>query len=227
MTNEEGSKLLNSGNRKFGKEAEKLVEALGGLPLALELSKNFMNLRPALSIDDLLQEIGGKGEISALKIFAEKYADELPSGHVKEVAATFQLSWDAASSTAKNVLQCMSLLAPTPVPMNLIRKILNIPSDNRLEDPLHEAIRELVYELALLDLDEDNDPRMHRLISAFIRGTIGENDELFENVVNNVEKEMSRAKDESDLQAYQQLEKIAPHAEFILSFKNINIEQNI
>jgi hypothetical protein len=66
-----------------------LVEILGGLPLALELARNFLNIRIDVSIDSLEQEIVRVGEMKTLSIFADKYANELPSGHIKEVAATF------------------------------------------------------------------------------------------------------------------------------------------
>ncbi len=34
--------LPNEGSRRFDEEANALVEALGGLPLALELARNFL-----------------------------------------------------------------------------------------------------------------------------------------------------------------------------------------
>jgi tetratricopeptide (TPR) repeat protein len=213
MTAEEGVMLLNSGDRKFGQEAAKLVATLGGLPLALELARNFLNIRTSVSIDGLLQEIKKVGEIKALSIFAKKYADELPTGHIKEVAATFQISWELASSTAQAVLQCMSLLALRPIPRRLLRKILDIHSGNILEDPLDDAISELANNLSLVELDKDNDPWVHRLIAGFVNTTIGENNSsLHDKVVNAVEEEMARVTDEKDSQSYYQLEKILPHA---------------
>ncbi|NQE06192.1 hypothetical protein C5S32_10015, partial [ANME-1 cluster archaeon GoMg1] len=215
MTAEEGVMLLNSGDRKFGQEAAKLVVTLGGLPLALELARNFLNIRTSVSIDSLLQEIKKVGEIKALSIFAKKYADELPTGHIKEVAATFQISWELASSTAQAVLQCMSVLALRPIPRRLLRKILSLHSENILEDPLDDAISELANNLSLVELDKDNDPWVHRLIAAFVSTTTtaaGENGLLHDKVVNAVKEEMARVKDEKDSQSYYQLEKILPHA---------------
>ncbi len=169
MTADEGIKLLSSGERKFSQEAEGLVEALGGLPLALELAKNFLNLRPNLSIQGILQEIQRVGELTVLNAFADQYADELPSGHTKEVAATFQISWDLASPNAKQVLQVMALLAPKPVPARLISKALSLSVESFLEDPVDAGISELARRLSLVELDEENDPAMHRLISGFVR----------------------------------------------------------
>ena len=45
LSTEEGVRLLNSGTRQFGAEAAVLVRRLGGLPLALELAKSYLNYR--------------------------------------------------------------------------------------------------------------------------------------------------------------------------------------
>jgi len=227
MTAEEGVMLLNTGERKFGQEAEKLVVTLGGLPLALELARNFLNLRISVTIDRLLEEIKRVGEIKTLSIFADKYADELPSGHIKEVAATFQISWELASSTAQTVLQCMSLLAPKPIPRRLLRKIMDIHTKNILEDPLDEAISELANNLSLVELDKENDPWVHRLIAGFVNTTVGESRDMHEKVVKEVEEEMARVTDEKDSLSYYQLEKILPHAEMLLSSEFIETAQAI
>lgn len=227
MTAAEGIMLLNTGARKFGHEAAELVEILGGLPLALELARNFLNIRINVSIDSLVQEILSIGEIKTLSIFADKYANELPSGHIKEVAATIQISWALASSTAQAVLQCMSLLAPRPIPRRLLRKMLDLHSKNILEDSLDEAISELANKLSLVELDKENDPWMHRLIAGFVKTTIGKNRDLHDKVVNEVKHEMARVTDEKDSLSYYQLEKIIPHAEVLLSSESIKTEQAI
>jgi tetratricopeptide (TPR) repeat protein len=227
MTAAEGIMLLNTGARKFGHEAAELVEILGGLPLALELARNFLNNRIDVSIDSLVEEILRVGEMKTLSIFADKYANELPSGHIKEVAATIHISWALASSTAQTVLQCMSLLAPKPIPRRLLRKILGLQSENILEDPLDDAISELANKLSLVELDKENDPWMHRLIAGFVNTTIGENGDLRDKVVNAVEEEMARVTDETDSLSYNQLEKIIPHAEMLLSSESIETKQVI
>ncbi|GJQ59459.1 MAG: TIR domain-containing protein [Candidatus Scalindua sp. AMX11] len=227
LSSEEGINLLNTGRRKFGQEAKNLVEALGGLPLALELTGNFLNLRSDLNIDTLLEEMKKVGEITTLSIFADTYADELPTGHIKEISATFQMSWDLASPTAKEVLQCISILAPTPIPRRLIRNILNLPSHNILKEPLDEAISELAHKLSLVELDEESNPWMHRLISGFTKITIGENRSLYDKVFRAVEGEMARVDEEMDTKAYHELEKIVPHAEIIVDSECMGTERAI
>ena len=229
MSIEEGMELLNKGERVFGQEGEKIVEALGGLPLAIELTRKFLELRRALTIEGLLEQMAKEGEINTLGVFAKKYHDELPSGHEKEVAATIKISWDIASknNTAKSVLQAMSLVDPTPVPSRLLRKILDLPSASILEDPLDDAISELTNRFSLIELDNENDPQMHRLVSAFVRTTIDENDKLFEDLVASVEREMARTTDEEDVHAYYELQKVLPHAETLVASESIDPEQAI
>ena len=221
--------LLNKGERVFGQEGQKIVEALGGLPLALELTRKFLELRRELTIEGLLEQMAKEGEIRTLGVFAKKYHDELPSGHEKEVAATIKISWDIASknNTARSVLQAMSLVDPTPVPSRLLRKILDLPSASILEDPLDDAISELTNRFSLIELDNENDPQMHRLVSAFVRMTIDENDKLFGDLVASVEREMARTTDEEDVHAYVELQKVLPHAEKLLASESVELEHAI
>ncbi len=227
MTMAEALELLESVERGYGLEAEKLIYTLGRLPLALALARNVLNRRPALTIDGLLQEIKKAEEIQTLRIFAEKYAGELPMGCSKQVAAMFKISWELAPSAAKTVLQLISFLAPVPVPKRLLQKILGIPEEAACEDPLEEAIYELENRLSLLELDEDNDPLAHRLISAFVRETADAPEKCLENVCSAVVAEMARVTDECDILSYEQLEKILPHAELLLSSEAIQTKQAI
>ncbi len=216
MTPDEGLELLNKGGRQIGEEGKKIVELLGGLPLALELARNFLNLRPELAVENLVEEIEKKGEMAALDIFADKYANELPSGHEKAVSATFAMSFDLASPEAKKLLQFMSLLAPYPVPRRLLRKMLDLPEAGALDDPLGDAVSVAVTKLSLLELDEENDPVIHRLVSGYIRTTLEKEKGFTGTILNAVEDEMARVNDIYDTKAYTELEKIIPQADNII-----------
>jgi len=222
---DEGLRLINSGDRQFGEEARALTQALGGLPLALELARHFLNLRHDLTPQDLLDEITSTGEIRTLEIFTEAYGDQLPSGHIREVAGTIKMSWDLASEAGKAVLQAMSLLAPVPVPRRLLRKILDMPCQSRLTDPLGIAITELDRNLSLADLDAEGDPFIHRLIAGFARTTIELPDDLHEKVLEAIKTEMARVTDDHDRLAYYELEKIVPHADALIYSEWITEEQ--
>ena len=104
--------LLNSGDRKFGPEARPLLDALGGLPLAIELTGSFLNQRKDLDPPKLLVEMRKAGEMQTLQAFAKRYGDELPSKHELDVAATFQLSWDQLGETAKRTLRAIAEMGP-------------------------------------------------------------------------------------------------------------------
>jgi tetratricopeptide (TPR) repeat protein len=227
LTKEEGIELLNSGERKFSNDAAVLVETMGSLPLAIELIKNFLNLRTDLSIAGLLEEIKNKGEMEALSIFSKKYENELPTGHSKEITATFQLSWDIASDFAKTVLHIISLLAPVPVPRRLLKEILDINSKEILEDPVDEALCELTLKLSLTELDEDNDPSCHRLISAFVQTVNKNNSDLNDKIVRTIVDEMERTKYEADTDSLKELEKLLPHTIHILNSKTLTIELDL
>ncbi|MEA3276493.1 MAG: toll/interleukin-1 receptor domain-containing protein [Pseudomonadota bacterium] len=210
----EGVALLNGGERQFGADAARLVETLGGLPLALELARNFLNLRPTLTVDALLEEMARLGEIATLKIFEDQYADELPTGHEKAVSATFQLSWDLVSSEAQWILMLMAVWAPAPVPRRLLRRALGDESDSRLTDPLDASVAELAR-LSLIELDEDFDPQTHRLVGAFVALKVPAGDELRQTYVDAVRAETSRVDDDGDTQSYADLETVLPHAEWL------------
>src|SRR5258708_4726039 len=120
LTTEEGIRLLNSGARRFGSDANALVDRLGGLPLALELAKGYLNYRRNLTVSALLGEMSANTDIELLTEFASEYRDHLPSRHETDIVGTFQLSWAAAPELATRILSCMCELAPAPVPPVLL-----------------------------------------------------------------------------------------------------------
>ena len=213
----ESVQLLNSGARELGQSAELLAERLGGLPLALELSKSYLNYKKNLSVADLLDEMKREGEVSVLKEFASKYRNQLPSQHDLDVVSTFQLSWQITPDPAKQILRVMGELAPTTVPKKLLRLILNLPQQSSFRDVLSEGIDELAR-LSLVELSSNGDPIAHRLILAFAR---------YQNAVDHASpldrcgeallEQMQRANDDPDGSTNRELESLIPHAEFLLS----------
>ena len=219
LSQQEGLELLNNGARKFGAEAIPLIDALGGLPLALELACNFLNRRPELCIAALLTEIAKMGELHALDVFAEHYKNELPTGHAKAIGATFQLSWDLASEAEQKLLKLMSLWAPAPVPRRLLKRAWGSASDSLLTDPVENGISAL-ERLSLVELDQDNDPQIHRLLRGFVRTQTHEGDEeTAAQAIEAVKTELSRTRTETDTAALTKLEKVLPHAQIVLDSK--------
>ena len=111
LTAAEDLRLLNSGARRFGDDAAAFVERLGGLPLALELAKGYLNYRQNLTISTLLEQMGAMGEIALVSEFASEYRDHLPSRRQTEIVRTFQLSWDAAPELGRAILRAMGEFA--------------------------------------------------------------------------------------------------------------------
>jgi tetratricopeptide (TPR) repeat protein len=222
LTVEEGLALLNSGTRRFGQEAEALVEDGGGLPLALELLRSYLNRRPDVSVAGLRQTMAEAGEVALLGEFATEYRDELPTHHERDVAATFQVSWQLACGDGKQVLRVMSQLAPAPVPLRLLRAVLDWEESSGTRDRLSKAIADL-WELSLVDRSETGDPAAHRLILGFVRH-LPESDSLWLPTVAAVEKEMRRAFDNQDTASFGELEAVLPHAEWLVAREDLAAE---
>jgi tetratricopeptide (TPR) repeat protein len=215
LTTEEGVRLLNTGERQFGNDTGALlVDRLGGLPLALELARGYLNHRKRLTIPELLKELS---DLELLTEFAERYLDYLPSGHEKDIVRTFQLSWDAAPPLAQQVLRLMGELAPVSVPRFLLRDALKLTGDSPVRDPLDKALAEL-SRLSLIDLDADGDPIAHRLILAFARHRdVPDFASPFDQCVAAALKQMQRVSSLPDARTMSELNLLTPHVEFLVS----------
>jgi tetratricopeptide (TPR) repeat protein len=216
LTNDEGIRLLNSGARRFGDAAAALVARLGGLPLALELAKGYLNYRKNLTISALLEEMSANTDIELLAEFASEYRDHLPSRHETDVVRTFQLSWDAAPELARKVLRAMGELAPFGVPRSLLQSVLNLPADTNVRDPLGRALDEL-SRLSLVELDTNGSPIAHRLILAFARHrNLADSASPFHECLAAIQEQMGQASLTPDAGTIGNLSLLVPHAEFLL-----------
>ena len=213
-----GVALLNSGPRQLSRdEALVLVERLGGLPLALELTKSYLNYRQHVSVAQVLAEMAKSGVADVLSGFAKQYRDELPSGHETDIARTFQTSWDLASPAAQDTLRVMADLAPVGVPRNLIRQTLGLPEPAGLDDGLEEILGELTR-LSLIELDLQSNPLMHRLVHAFVRYRNGQDQvSFFERTAVLISKLMQATFNNPDVEDLRGLDLLAPHAEAVLA----------
>jgi tetratricopeptide (TPR) repeat protein len=225
LTVEEGLTLLNSGNRRFGQEAAALVEDVGGLPLALELLRSYLDRRTDVSVAGLRETMVEAGEVALLGEFAREYRDELPTHHERDVAATFQVSWQLACEDGKQVLRVMSQLAPAPVPLRLLRAVLGWPESPGARDRLAKATADL-WDLSLVDHSETGDPAAHRLILGFVRH-LPESNSPRPQTVAAVEKEMLRAFDDQDTASFRELEAVVPHAECLVVREDLAAESAI
>jgi tetratricopeptide (TPR) repeat protein len=220
----ESVQLLSSGARKLGQSAEALAERLGGLPLALELSKSYLNDRKDLSVSALIDEMQREGEVSILQEFASEYRDQLPSRHELDVVSTFQLSWQITPDPAKQILRAMGELAPTIVPKKLLRIILNLSLQSSFRDELSKGVSDLAR-LSLVELSSNGDPVAHRLILAFARHRNAvDHASPLDRCCEVLLEQMRRANDAPDASTNRELESLIPHAEFLVSTDQLNPE---
>jgi len=165
------------------------------------------------------------GEIQALKTFAERYGDELPSKHELDVAATFQLSWDQLGETARRTLRAIAEMAPAPVPVRILRTVLEM-EEIGLKDPLGNSLAEL-ERLSLAERDEECGPSIHRLVRSFVIHIIPREESLHAAVAEALDREMVRVKNQADTQAYRELDQIVPHAEVLARADGVWPQTNV
>jgi len=221
--------LLNSRDRKFGVEAHPLLEALGRLPLAIELTCSFLNRRKDLDPPELLVEMRKVGEMGTLRAFAKRYGDQLPSKHELDIAATFQVSWDLLGAPARRTLRAIAEMAPAPIPLRLLRAIAEMappPARFRLlrsilrmrKTDLDNSLADSIAELERASLAERNDQgdlSIHRLVRSFVLFITPLRESMRGLVAKAVEREMARVVDEADKRGYIELETVAAHAEVL------------
>jgi tetratricopeptide (TPR) repeat protein len=217
LTTEEGLRLLNSGARRFGSDPTALVARLGGLPLALELAKGYLNYRKNLTIASLLEEMSASTDIQLLTEFASQYRDHLPTRHETDVAQTFQLSWDAAPELARKILRTMGELAPAPVPRSLLRSVWDMSGDSSVYDPLDRALEEL-FRLSLIELDTSGNPIAHRLILAFAQHrNVADSASPFPQCLAAIQEQMDQASLTPDAATISKLNMLTRHVESLLA----------
>ncbi|MFN7933196.1 MAG: tetratricopeptide repeat protein [Bryobacteraceae bacterium] len=214
LSPEESLALMNSGARQYSMEsAGVLIDALGGMPLALELARGVLEAEPSVSVLRFMERLVGSAE--GWQEFA-RYHEGLPSGHGKDIAATIRLSWDSIQEDdARDVLQAMSLLAPEPVPLRVLERIPWFAGEEGKEDLL-AAVDELVA-LSLVELvglvEDEEGVQAHRLVLEFVRRSEPAEYKLFEHVVEGVVTEMRFIFDQQGIvENAQWLGWVQPHA---------------
>lgn len=174
FTREESVQLLRRRNPDLNDhDADRLAEALGDLPLALEQAAAW-------------QAETGMPADEYLRLFAERLElleQAPPLGYQLPVAAAWNVSLDrlvVSNPAAFRLLQLCSFLAPEPIPRSLFTGAQNQdihPELNEaLFDPmkLNRAIRDINrYALARV-LHRTNSIQMHRLIQAVLKDRMSE-----------------------------------------------------
>ncbi|KAB8140745.1 tetratricopeptide repeat protein [Chloroflexia bacterium SDU3-3] len=159
-----------------------LAPELGDLPLALHVAGSFLQRYPRQSLPDYLAQLRA-APLDFLAQRLERLTDA-PTRHDLDVARTFHVSYDRLDTSdpidhlARTLLARAACFAPgEPIPTEVL--IQTLPDDTDLRDA-EDGLRRL-GELGLLE-EGENAWRLHRLLTTFVRVTVGEMDVAQEDV---------------------------------------------
>ena len=162
-----------------------IAEELGDLPLALHLAGSFLKTyrsTPHGEPDTYLEALR-KPNLLGHPSLTEERAGPTPTGHLADVGRTFTLSFErleptrTADAIAIRLLARAAWFAPgEPIPRTLLLRSAGVKSEELSEGLDAEDALGRLTDLGLLEMDERNDPRMHRLVAAWAV-SVGESDQ--------------------------------------------------
>ena len=190
----------------------KIAAELGDLPLALHLAGSYLSYYrrssdPVAYLEQLRDPL--------LLHHPSMRSDGLSmTGHVQHVGRTFALSYEKLNLADENDALAHRLLVNTahfapgePIWYELLIKTLTLPDqDERSGFKAERAFRRLI-EIGLIETEENNTLRMHRLVARFVRDVANEqlqhNEVAVEKVVYEYTRTMNRAVEPMPLLARQ------------------------
>ncbi|MBX0329920.1 tetratricopeptide repeat protein [Oscillochloris sp. ZM17-4] len=157
-------------------DADVLANELGNLPLALHLAGRFLaGIGKRLTVARYLDELRSPRIFERLPLREQKDG-KLPTGHSRDVARSFALSYERLDRQDTEDVVALKLLARAAhlvpgevIPAALLRATLEADSDDLDAQLAAEAGRERLTGLGLLERAGDGGLRMHRLIGAYVR----------------------------------------------------------
>ncbi|MET0426841.1 MAG: FxSxx-COOH system tetratricopeptide repeat protein [Actinoplanes sp.] len=173
FTRTESARLIQRRNQSVpDAEADRLADALGDLPLAIEHASAWLHAT-GMSVDEYLQLIREKqGQLTQL---------DLAPGYEMPVAAAANVALDrlaVENPAALQLLQVCSFFAPEPIDRDLfegVRGAMGAPDlDEALKNPsrLNQAIRDIQkYVLARVD-HRGKTLQLHRLVQRVLQDSI-------------------------------------------------------
>lgn len=201
LSRAESIALLRQHRPDLGHEdADALAAELGDLPLALHLAGRFLaRYTRVLAPDAYLAELRSPRIFERLPLL--KQDGKLPTGHERDVARTFALSYkrlnpdDAEDAVALRLLARVAHLMPGEViTADLLRAMLEQPKNNLDAQIAAENALERLVGLGLVERETSMGVRMHRLVAVYVRQVCGEADAraAVERVVLEVSRRISR-----------------------------------
>ncbi|WP_165360813.1 FxSxx-COOH system tetratricopeptide repeat protein, partial [Candidatus Chloroploca sp. Khr17] len=156
-------------------EADELAQELGDLPLALHLAGRFLaSLGRRWSGERYLQELRSPRLFDRLPL--REQDGTLPTGHNRDVARSFALSYERLDPAATEDALALKLLARAAhlvpgevVPTALLLATLAQADDDTDAELVAEAALDRLVALGLIERDGAESLRMHRLVGAYVR----------------------------------------------------------
>ncbi|MBV7338257.1 bacterial transcriptional activator domain-containing protein [Chloroflexi bacterium TSY] len=151
-----------------------IAEEVGDLPLALHLAGSYLyRYRRAVSPEQYLAELRDPKLLDHPSLTAGGIS---PTGHVQHVGRTFALSYDRLDLNDERDALAHTLLVHTahfapgePIWYTLLVKTLGLDPDQPIDARQANDAFERLIELGLIETEEDDVLRIHRLVAAFVR----------------------------------------------------------
>jgi tetratricopeptide (TPR) repeat protein len=155
-------------------DLDAIADALGDLPLALHLAGSF--LQKYRRVVTPVQYLARLSTPTILDDRSLREAGISPTEHIQHVARTFEQSYERLDATDPTDALALTLLARAPyfaagepLPPWLLVLTLDLPEDDPdAELQAEDALNRLI-ELGLLEIEDEDALRLHRLVAAFAR----------------------------------------------------------
>ncbi|MEM7133162.1 MAG: FxSxx-COOH system tetratricopeptide repeat protein [Chloroflexota bacterium] len=150
-----------------------IAEELGDLPLALHLAGSYLRRYPHVAPDAYLAQLRDPQLLHHPSMQGEGFS---PTGHIQHVGRTFALSYDRLDPGDETDARAIKLLvhaahfAPgEPIWYQLLVRTLGLDLDD--PDDAHRADGAFarLIELGIIEREENDTLRMHRLVARFVR----------------------------------------------------------
>jgi tetratricopeptide (TPR) repeat protein len=157
-------------------DGDAIASELGDLPLALYLAGKYLQEYQGSRLGEPTAYLSSLRQLTPLHHPSLREEEgTYTTAHVQHVERTLALSYerltrsDAIDAAALKVLARAASFAPgEPIPRELLRATMGAPDDDRLEAVVVKALRRLGT-LGLLDKQQGESYRMHRLLAMFVR----------------------------------------------------------
>ncbi|MBV7340223.1 tetratricopeptide repeat protein [Chloroflexi bacterium TSY] len=150
-----------------------IAEELGDLPLALHLAGSYLYCHPSVEPNAYFAQLRDPQLLHHPSMQGEGYS---PTGHIQHVGRTFALSYDRLKSEDETDAQAIKLLvhaahfAPgEPIWYRLLIKTLGLNLDEPNDAHKADGAFARLIELGIIEREENDTLRMHRLVARFVR----------------------------------------------------------